>query len=195
MSRACHGRGLPSQSPIEAAPLSIMARYLRGHRQLRPGIRRTPMPTYEAPSREAIMRNYKERRNWGRWGDDDPVGAINLITVEKRLAALASVQNGRTVSLSRPLSQGPERDQSHARATLHPDLRPRRRRIRGRRRLLRLHLSRPHLHPHRRPLSHLGRGRCLAGPPAGRSDRLGDRGDLRRRDRLESGHLHPRRAA
>ena len=65
------------------------------------------MPTYEAPSRDEIMRNYKERRNWGRWGDDDSVGAINLITVEKRLAALASVQNGRTVSLSRLYPKDP----------------------------------------------------------------------------------------
>ena len=63
--------------------------------------------TYPPPSRDEIMRNYKERRNWGRWGDDDSVGAINLITVEKRLAALASVQNGRTVSLSRPYPKDP----------------------------------------------------------------------------------------
>ena len=62
---------------------------------------------YPSPSREEIMRNFKERRNWGRWGDDDAVGAVNLITVEKRLAALASVQNGRTVSLSRPYPKDP----------------------------------------------------------------------------------------
>ena len=59
------------------------------------------MRSYEPPSRSEIMRNYKERRNWGRWGEDDAVGAVNLITVEKRLAALASVRSGRTVSLSR----------------------------------------------------------------------------------------------
>lgn len=62
---------------------------------------------YPSPSREAIMRNFKERRNWGRWGNDDAVGAVNLITVDKRLAALASVQNGRTVSLSRPYPKDP----------------------------------------------------------------------------------------
>lgn len=62
---------------------------------------------YPSPSREEILRNFKERRNWGRWGDDDAVGAVNLITVEKRLAALASVQNGRTVSLSRPYPKDP----------------------------------------------------------------------------------------
>ena len=44
---------------------------------------------------------YTRRRNWGRWGDDDQVGAVNLITAEKRRAAAALVKNGRTVSLSR----------------------------------------------------------------------------------------------
>ena len=53
------------------------------------------------------MRNYKERRNWGRGGDDDPVGAINLITEEKRLAAIRSVRSGRSVSLSRPYPKDP----------------------------------------------------------------------------------------
>lgn len=64
---------------------------------------------YPAPTRDEIMRNFKERRNWGRWGDDDSVGAVNLITVEKRMAALASVQNGRIVSLSRPYPKDPSR--------------------------------------------------------------------------------------
>ena len=62
---------------------------------------------YPRPSRDEIMRNYRERRNWGRWGVDDAIGAINLITTEKRLAALASVQSGRTVSLSRPYPKDP----------------------------------------------------------------------------------------
>ncbi len=44
---------------------------------------------------------YRARRNWGRWGDNDQVGAINLITAEKRRAAAGLVQSGRTVSLSR----------------------------------------------------------------------------------------------
>ena len=43
----------------------------------------------------------RPRRNWGRWGDDDQVGAVNLITAEKRRAAAALVETGRTISLSR----------------------------------------------------------------------------------------------
>ena len=42
------------------------------------------------------------RRNWGRWGQDDVKGAVNLITPAKRAAAAAMVKTGRTVSLARP---------------------------------------------------------------------------------------------
>lgn len=50
-----------------------------------------------------------ERSNWGRWGDDDEMGAVNLITPEKRVAAAALVRTGRSVSMSRnfPTEPGP----------------------------------------------------------------------------------------
>ena len=41
-----------------------------------------------------------ELSNWGRWGDDDEMGALNLITPEKRRAALALATAGVSVSLS-----------------------------------------------------------------------------------------------
>ena len=45
---------------------------------------------------------FEYRRNWGRWGADDQMGAVNLITPAKRAAAAGLVKSGRTVSLSRP---------------------------------------------------------------------------------------------
>jgi len=33
--------------------------------------------------------------NWGRWGKDDELGTLNLVTPEKRKAALALVKEGR----------------------------------------------------------------------------------------------------
>ena len=42
-----------------------------------------------------------ELSNWGRWGPEDELGALNLITPEKRKAAAALVQDGITVSLAR----------------------------------------------------------------------------------------------
>jgi kynurenine formamidase len=38
--------------------------------------------------------------NWGRWGDDDEVGAVNLLSPEKVLAAIAVPRQGRIIPLS-----------------------------------------------------------------------------------------------
>lgn len=42
-----------------------------------------------------------ELSNWGRWGKDDELGAINLITPERRRAAIGLMREGLTVSLAR----------------------------------------------------------------------------------------------
>lgn len=41
--------------------------------------------------------------NWGRWGNDDEIGALNLITDEKRLAALQVPQTGQAFSLGQDI--------------------------------------------------------------------------------------------
>ncbi len=41
--------------------------------------------------------------NWGRWGVDDELGTLNLITDEHRVAAARLVTNGRAVSCARTL--------------------------------------------------------------------------------------------
>lgn len=43
--------------------------------------------------------------NWGRWGSEDELGTLNLITPEKKREAARLVKLGLTVSLSRPLSR------------------------------------------------------------------------------------------
>ena len=43
---------------------------------------------------------FQEINNWGRWGADDELGTMNLITPEKTRAAAALVRSGITVSLS-----------------------------------------------------------------------------------------------
>ena len=42
-------------------------------------------------------------RNWGRWGDDDERGTLNLITPAKQAAALALATEGTVVSCALPL--------------------------------------------------------------------------------------------
>jgi kynurenine formamidase len=62
-----------------------------------------------APTRDEVVGYLRERRNWGRWGEDDQRGAINLITPEKRVAAARLVQSGRAISLSRDFPKVPGR--------------------------------------------------------------------------------------
>lgn len=47
------------------------------------------------------QRYLRERRNWGRWGDDDQRGTLNLVTPAKRAAAAGLVTSGHVVSLAR----------------------------------------------------------------------------------------------
>ncbi|MEU6419582.1 cyclase family protein [Streptomyces spiralis] len=41
--------------------------------------------------------------NWGRWGEDDERGAVNLLTPDVVLAAAGAVREGRVLSLSLPI--------------------------------------------------------------------------------------------
>lgn len=58
-------------------------------------------------TREDFDHLLRERNNWGRWGDNDELGALNLITPAKRQEAAALVRSGRSVSLSRPFPRTP----------------------------------------------------------------------------------------
>ena len=49
---------------------------------------------------EQYLRWKTELSNWGRWGEDDEIGALNLITPEKRRQAAALVRDGVSVSLA-----------------------------------------------------------------------------------------------
>jgi kynurenine formamidase len=59
------------------------------------------------PTKEEVAAYLKDDRNWGRWGDDDQMGAVSLVTPEKRAAAAKLVKSGRAVSLSREFPKTP----------------------------------------------------------------------------------------
>lgn len=61
----------------------------------------------EPPTREEVLAYLKERTNRGRWGPDDELGTLNLITPQTRTAAAALVRSGRTVSLAREFPKTP----------------------------------------------------------------------------------------
>ena len=52
-----------------------------------------------------VERQVKELSNWGRWGKDDQLGALNLITPEKRVQAAQLVKKGISVSLARDVEK------------------------------------------------------------------------------------------
>src|SRR5262245_6656988 len=57
--------------------------------------------TSRRPATEVTQEEYerwkKELSNWGRWGADDELGALNLITPKKRVQAAALVKEGFSV--------------------------------------------------------------------------------------------------
>jgi len=66
------------------------------------------------PRQEATQADFeklmKELSNWGRWGKDDQMGAVNLITPAKRKQAVAQVKDGVSISLARNAETEPAID-------------------------------------------------------------------------------------
>src|SRR3989454_6515101 len=56
--------------------------------------------SHKVVTKEQFEQWKKEYSNWGRWGKDDQVGAINLINPAKRKQAAALVKEGFSVSLA-----------------------------------------------------------------------------------------------
>jgi kynurenine formamidase len=66
-------------------------------------------PAQPAGSVQTVTKGDLERwktdlSNWGRWGKDDQIGALNLITPAKRRQAAALVKEGFSVSLARDVN-------------------------------------------------------------------------------------------
>ena len=62
------------------------------------------MPARPAAPSEAQVREYLTTlSNWGRWGSDDELGTINLVTPAKRQAAARLVTEGESVTCARPI--------------------------------------------------------------------------------------------
>lgn len=59
----------------------------------------TPIPT-----ERDVVRMMDTLSNWGRWGADDQMGTLNLITPERRRAAGRLVTDGVPVTCARPIS-------------------------------------------------------------------------------------------
>lgn len=56
-----------------------------------------------APSESDVVRMIDALSNWGRWGTDDQLGTVNLVTPAKRLQAARVVSEGVSVTCARPI--------------------------------------------------------------------------------------------
>ena len=67
-------------------------------------------PTQRKVTLEEFDRIFESVKNWGRWGPDDQLGTMNLITPERVRAAAALVRSGRRVSMQIPINKtaGPD---------------------------------------------------------------------------------------
>ena len=59
------------------------------------------MTTRQIPTEQQVLEWMDTLSNWGRWGDDDQLGTLNLITDAKRARAAALVKEGISVTCSR----------------------------------------------------------------------------------------------
>jgi len=68
------------------------------------------MPEWKPPTQAEVEQYSARLNNWGRWGDEDQRGTLNLITPEKQAAAVALTRSGRVVSLARDITPQPALD-------------------------------------------------------------------------------------
>jgi len=62
---------------------------------------------------DRVAAMFEAVKNWGRWGDDDERGAVNLITAEKQQQAAATITAGESVSCALELAVQPAVDNPH----------------------------------------------------------------------------------
>lgn len=72
----------------------------------------------QLPTEEEVLDYFSTLSNWGRWGDDDVLGTLNLISDAKRVSASRLVRTGRVVSCSWEIQTGIQRDEM-----AHPPMR------------------------------------------------------------------------
>jgi hypothetical protein len=80
---------------------------------------RAQQPAASAPRHAPVTKAEADRwmtelSNWGRWGKDDQLGALNLITPEKRRQAMALAKSGAVISLERKIVPSRAPDETKA---------------------------------------------------------------------------------
>jgi kynurenine formamidase len=81
----------------------------------------TPSSNRSPANADEFDRLFQEVKNWNRWGADDQLGSVNLITPAKRKQALSLAKTGQTVSLAHnPLTDKADDNASPFEHTMNP---------------------------------------------------------------------------
>lgn len=64
------------------------------------------------PSEDEVLSYFEKLSNWGRWGPEDDLGTLNLVTPAKRADAARLVRDGLTVSCGWDIDTRPQIDQA-----------------------------------------------------------------------------------
>jgi len=70
--------------------------------------------SHQPVNKAQVDRWMTDLSNWGRWGKDDQLGALNLITPAKKREAMALAKDGIVVSLEQPLKVVPKPEETKA---------------------------------------------------------------------------------
>ena len=62
------------------------------------------------PTEQQVLKYMETLSNWGRWGPNDQLGTMNLLTPKKTFQAVSLVKEGKTVSCARPILFEPASD-------------------------------------------------------------------------------------
>lgn len=66
--------------------------------------------TSQIPAEAEVLGYFDSLSNWGRWGDGDELGTLNLITRQKRLQAASLIREGVSVTCSTSITYDPTPD-------------------------------------------------------------------------------------
>ena len=82
---------------------AIVTSVVSGFSQTGSGLSRTRQEPRAPRNAAEFDTLFQQIKNWGRWGPDDQLGSVNLVTPAKRKQAVALVKTGDTVSLAHTL--------------------------------------------------------------------------------------------
>jgi kynurenine formamidase len=71
------------------------------------------------PTEQEVLGYFSELSNWTRWGADDELGTLNLISPEKRQQAASLVRDGISIGCARPIIAGAPAPDVHNPPLLH----------------------------------------------------------------------------